>query len=71
MDNNFSIDLYEEYQEWLENNEWSDEELKKIEQLNDVDFGRILKKVLVDSQLMEEIFECFEWYTSYYIKEME
>ena len=63
----FEKGLREEFDAWLENREWTEEELKAIDKLNDVDKNRIVGKVLCDEQLTEEMFNCFEWYLNKYM----
>ena len=67
----FEKGLREEFDSWLDNREWTQEELEKINRLNEVDINRIVNKVLCDEQLTQEMFNCFEWYTNKYIGGME
>lgn len=63
----FEKGLREEFDAWLENTEWTQEEFDKINELNDVDKNRIVSKVLDDEQLTQEMFNCFEWYLNKYL----
>lgn len=63
----FEKGLREEFDAWLENREWTQEEFDKIETLNDGDKRNIVSKVLDDEQLTQEMFNCFEWYLFKYL----
>jgi hypothetical protein len=59
---NFEIGLKEEFDAWLDNREWTEEELKQIENLTEEDKDDIIGYVLNDEQLTQEMFNSFEWY---------
>lgn len=59
---NFEIGLKEEFECWLDNREWTEEELKQIENLTEEDKDDIIGYVLNDEQLTQEMFNSFEWY---------
>ena len=58
----FEMGLKEEFECWLENVEWTEEELKEIDNLSEEDVDDIIGYVLNDDQLTEEMFRSFEWY---------
>ena len=58
----FENGLREEFDAWLENREWTEEELKEIDNLTEEDKDNIIDRVLNDEQLTQEMFNCFEWY---------
>lgn len=63
----FEKGLREEFECWLENREWTEEEFKAIEGLTIDDKHKIVEKVLCDEQLTQEMFNCFEWYLMKYL----
>ena len=63
----FEKGLREEFDAWLENREWTQEEFDRIETLNDGDKKNIVGRVLCDEQLTQEMFNCFEWYLNKYL----
>ena len=63
----FEKGLKEEFMYWLENREWTEEELKQIDELTEIDKDSIIDKVLNDEQLTQEMFNCFEWYLNKYL----
>lgn len=63
----FEIGLKDEFDCWLENREWMEEELKEIDKLTEEDKSNIIDNVLNDEQLTQEMFNCFEWYLNKYL----
>lgn len=63
----FEKGLKEEFNYWLENREWTEEELKQIDELTEEDKTNIIDRVLNDEQLTQEMFNCFEWYLNKYL----
>lgn len=63
----FEKGLMEEFQYWLECREFTTEEREKIDSLNEEDKQKIVENVLLDEQLTQEMFNCFEWYLNKYI----
>lgn len=63
----FEMGLKDEFDCWLENREWMEEELKEIDKLTEEDKSNIIDNVLNDEQLTEEMFNCFEWYLNKYL----
>jgi len=63
----FEMGLKDEFDCWLENREWTEEELKEIEKLTEEDKSNIIDGVLNDEQLTQEMFNCFEWYLNKYL----
>lgn len=63
----FEMGLKDEFDCWLENREWTEEELKEIDKLTEEDKSNIIDGVLNDEQLTEEMFNCFEWYLNKYL----
>lgn len=63
----FEMGLKDEFDCWLENREWTEEELKAIEKLTEEDKSNIIDGVLNDEQLTQEMFNCFEWYLNKYL----
>ena len=59
--------LKDEFDCWLENREWTEEELKQIDKLTEEDKTNIIDRVLNDEQLTQEMFNCFEWYLNKYL----
>lgn len=58
----FEKGLREEFDAWLDNREWTEEEFNQIDNLTEEDKDIIIDKVLNDEQLTQEMFTCFEWY---------
>ena len=58
----FETGLREEFDAWLENREWTEEEFKQVDNLTEEDKSYIVDNVLNDEQLTQEMFNCFEWY---------
>jgi hypothetical protein len=67
MNNMFEKGLREEFDAWLENREWTEEEFKQVDNLTKEDKDDIVDKVLNDEQLTQEMFNCFEWYLNKYL----
>lgn len=63
----FEMGLKDEFDAWLENREWTEEELKDIDKLTEEDKSNIIDGVLNDEQLTQEMFNCFEWYLNKYL----
>lgn len=63
----FEKGLREEFDAWLENREWTEEEFKQVDDLTEEDKSNIVDKVLNDEQLTQEMFNCFEWYLNKYL----
>lgn len=63
----FEMGLKDEFDCWLENREWTEEELKEIEKLTEEDKSNIIDGVLNDEQLTQEMFNSFEWYLNKYL----
>ena len=63
----FEMGLKYEFDCWLENREWTEEELKEIDKLTEEDKSNIIDNVLNDEQLTQEMFNCFEWYLNKYL----
>ena len=63
----FQMGLKEEFNCWLENREWTEEEFKQIDDLTEEDKDNIIDRVLNDEQLTQEMFNCFEWYLNKYL----
>ena len=63
----FEMGLKDEFDCWLENREWMEEELKEIDKLTEEDKSNIIDNVLNDEQLTQEMFNCFEWYLNKYL----
>lgn len=63
----FEMGLKDEFDCWLENREWTEEELKQIDKLTEEDKTNIIDRVLNDEQLTQEMFNCFEWYLNKYL----
>lgn len=63
----FEMGLKDEFDCWLENREWTEEELKEIDKLTEEDKSNIIDGVLNDEQLTQEMFNCFEWYLNKYL----
>lgn len=63
----FEMGLKDEFDCWLENREWTEEELKEIDKLTEEDKSNIIDGVLNDEQLTQEMFNCFEWYLDKYL----
>lgn len=63
----FEMGLKDEFDCWLENREWTEEELKEIDKLTEEDKSNIIDGVLNDEQLTEEMFNSFEWYLNKYL----
>lgn len=63
----FQMGLKDEFDCWLENREWTEEELKQIDNLTEEDKDNIIDRVLNDEQLTQEMFNCFEWYLNKYL----
>ena len=63
----FEKGLREEFDAWLENREWTEEEFKQVDDLTEKDKDNIVDKVLNDEQLTQEMFNCFEWYLNKYL----
>lgn len=63
----FEKGLREEFDAWLDHTEWTEEELKNIENLTEEDKTHIIDKVLDDEELTREMFRCFEWYLNKYL----
>ena len=63
----FEKGLREEFNAWLENREWTEEEFKQVDNLTEEDKDNIVDKVLNDEQLTQEMFNCFEWYLMKYL----
>lgn len=63
----FEMGLKDEFDCWLENREWMEEELKEIDNLTEEDKSNIIDNVLNDEQLTQEMFNCFEWYLNKYL----
>ena len=67
----FEKGLKEEFNYWLENREWTEEEFKQIDKLTEIDKDSIIDNVLNDEQLTQEMFNCFEWYLNKYLSVKE
>ena len=63
----FRKGLKEEFDYWLDNREWTEEELKQIDELKEIDKDSIIDKVVNDEELTQEMFNCFEWYLNKYL----
>lgn len=63
----FEKGLMEEFQYWLECREFTTEEREKIDNLHEEDKQKIVENVLLDEQLTQEMFNCFEWYLNKYL----
>ena len=63
----FEKGLKEEFDAWLENREWTEEEFKQVDNLTDEDKDNIVDRVLNDEQLTQEMFNCFECYLNKYL----
>lgn len=63
----FEMGLKDEFECWLENREWTEEESKQIENLNEEDKTNIVVSVMCDEELTQEMFRCFEWYLMRYL----
>lgn len=64
----FRKGLEEEFNDWLDNTEFSSEVFDKVNGLTDVDKNYIINAVLDDEQLTQEMFNCFEWYLNRYLE---
>lgn len=58
----FEKGLREEFDAWLDNREWTEEELKEINKLTEEEKNDIIDYVLNDEQLTQEMFNSFEWF---------
>lgn len=67
----FEKGLMEEFDNWLDHTEWTQEEFDKIEKLTEEDKTLIIDKVLNDNALTREMFNCFEWYLNKYLAAKE
>ena len=63
----FEMGLKDEFDAWLENREWTQEEFDRINKLTEEDKSNIIDNVLNDEQLTQEMFNCFEWYLMKYL----
>lgn len=63
----FEMGLKDEFDCWLENTEWTQEEFDRINKLTEEDKSNIIDNVLNDEQLTQEMFNCFEWYLMKYL----
>lgn len=63
----FEMGLKDEFDCWLENTEWTEEELKQINGLTEDDKSNIIDNVLNDNELTQEMFRCFEWYLRHHL----
>ena len=58
----FEEGLREEFDCWLDNREWTEEELKDIDKLTEEDKDDIIGYVLNDDELTQAMFNSFEWF---------
>ena len=63
----FESGLRYEFDCWLENTEWTDKEMKMLDNLTDDDRNNIIDSVLNDEEFTQEMFRCFEWYLNKYM----
>lgn len=58
----FEKGLREEFDAWLENREWTQDEFNMVDKLTEEEKDDIINAVLCDEELTQEMFNCFEWY---------
>jgi len=58
----FEEGLREEFDCWLENREWTEEELKEIDKLTEEEKDDIVGYVLNDDELTQAMFSSFQWF---------
>ena len=59
--------LREEFDCWLDNTEWTDNQMKLLDELERKEKDEIVEKVLMDEEFTQEMFRCFEWYLNRYM----
>lgn len=63
----FESGLRYEFDCWLDNTEWTDEEMKMLDNLTEEDRNNIIDRVLNDEQFTQEMFSTFEWWLNKYM----
>ena len=64
----FEKALREEFDYWLGNVEWTDEQKKILDKLDKTDKNKIINKVINDEEFTQEMFNTFEWWLNRYIQ---
>ena len=59
--------LREEFECWLWNSEWTDNQIKLLDELDRKEKDEIIEKVILDEEFTQEMFRCFEWYLNRYM----
>jgi hypothetical protein len=63
----FESGLRYEFDCWLDNTEWTDEEMKMLDNLTEEDRNNIIDRVLNDEEFTEEMFKTFNWWLNKYM----
>lgn len=63
----FEKALREEFDYWLDNVEWTDKEMKMLDNLTEDDRNNIIDRVLNDEEFTQEMFNAFEWWLNRYM----
>lgn len=63
----FESGLRYEFDCWLDNTEWTDEEMKMLDNLTEEDRNNIIDRVLNDEEFTQEMFKTFDWWLNKYM----
>lgn len=63
----FESGLRYEFDCWLDNTEWTDNQMKLLDELSEEDKSNIIDRVLNDEQFTQEMFSTFEWWLNKYM----